>query len=281
MVRHPRILGLQFPNTIFIIPLEVVEELGSRTSQRGKSFDRRIDLINEAAAEGTVELVNTELPHFKRFEEVLSSPKLSGADRSILTTALTYKDKGERVLIATQDKEIIKHALLNKIEVLTIEHIGNLLSAFTTPTTKEPTIQSAIVSYEDKEKRNFYTGILFGIVATLIVIFIYNSFEKILFTINVWGTIILILICGIALFVFREKSKLSYGVFEFLVGVVAIIAIFYPINFDFKALAFNFDFYLKLLGGLYIMVRGQDNIVRALKDTKAGLYLKDKFDIGN
>ncbi len=68
--------------------------------------------------------------------------------------------------------------------------------------------------------------------------------------------------------------------FEFIIGVLAIIVIFSSNNFDFSKVTFNLDFNIKLLGGLYIMVRGQDNIVRAIKDTKYGLYLKDKFGIG-
>lgn len=68
--------------------------------------------------------------------------------------------------------------------------------------------------------------------------------------------------------------------FEFLVGVVAIIALFSPNEFDFKAINFNLDFNIKLVGGLYIMVRGQDNIVKSQKDKKFGLWLKDKYGIG-
>src|SRR5579875_53399 len=93
LLRYPRVLGLQLPDTIFLIPLEVVEELAFRANRRGANFDRRIDLINRAAAQGTVSLINTDLPGFRMYEEVLSSPKLGGADRAILTTALTYKDK--------------------------------------------------------------------------------------------------------------------------------------------------------------------------------------------
>jgi hypothetical protein len=36
---------------------------------------------------------------------------------------------------------------------------------------------------------------------------------------------------------------------------------------------------LKLLGGLYIMVRGQENVLKAIKNKKLGLWLKDIIGI--
>ena len=40
------------------------------------------------------------------------------------------------------------------------------------------------------------------------------------------------------------------------------------------------DFSIKYLGGLYIMVRGQDNIVKGLAKTRTGEILKYKYKIG-
>lgn len=141
------------------------------------------------------------------------------------------------------------------------------------------TVQDDIIGYERKEKVNLIIGIIIGVASTLLALFVYKNLEKIIATINIWGTIISICISGLLLFVFREKQRLSYGVFEFLVGVLAIVLLFHSDNFDYSKIKFTLDFNVKLLGGLYIMVRGQDNIVKALKDTKLGVRLKN-FGIG-
>ncbi|MEO6684793.1 MAG: PIN domain-containing protein [Dyadobacter sp.] len=280
ILRYPKILGLQLPNTTFIVPLDVIDELSHRATQRGASFDRRIDLIEKASHQGTVAIVNTDLPIFRRYQELISTPNLSGADIAIVATALAYLEKGETVKIATLDKAIQKFASEKQIEILGYEDVEKLLGNFVKPTDKNTSVQNEIVTYEQTEKRNLFYGILIGIIVTLLATFIYKNIQNIISTINVWGTILLIIFIGISLFLFRERNRLSYGVFEFLVGVVAIIILFKPSNFDFARINFNLDFNIKLLGGLYIMVRGQDNIVKALKDTKVGLYLKDKFGIG-
>lgn len=280
ILRQPKVLGLQIPDTTFLVPLDVIEELNIRANNRGASFDRRIDLIEKASHQGTVSIINTDAPTFIKYRTLLNSNKISGADLAILAVAIEFKNKGESVKIATQDKEIWRLASSHNIDILSESDISNLLSGFKEPSTDKETVQKDIVNYERTEKSNLWKGIFIGAVATLIAVLIYNNLQRIISTINIWGTISVILLLGIGLFVFREKKKLSYGVFEFFVGVVAIIMLFQPDNFDFSKLNFNIDFNIKLLGGLYIMVRGQDNIVKALKDTKVGLILKDKYGIG-
>jgi len=283
ILRQPKVLGLQIPETEILVPVDVIEELNLRATQRGAPFDRRIDLIEKASLQGTISIINPDAPTYRQYKDLISTRKLSGTDIAIVAIALSLTNKGQQVKIATLDREIWKIASENGIEILSDVEIENLLTNFqptTTTTTTTTTIQSEIISYENKEKRNFFKGIITGGITTLIATIIYLNIDKVIATINIWGTIIAIIFAGVVLFIFREKSRLSYGVFEFLVGVVAILMLFKPTNFDFSTLNFNLDFNIRLLGGLYIMVRGQDNIVRGIKDTKIGLYLKDKFGIG-
>lgn len=280
LLRQPRVLGLEIPDTEFLIPSAVIEELNVRSQNRGANFDRRIDLIEKANNQGTISIVNIDAQTVTQYLELFKTTKLSGTDISIVAIALNLRNNGENVYIATQDKNIWKVAHDNNIGILSAVDANDLFSKFIAPKTESDTIQKEIISYENKERFNFLTGILIGVVATLIATLIYKNIDKILSTINVWGTITVIILAGIGLFIFREKNKLSYGVFEFLVGIIAIIALFTPNDFDFTTIIFNMDFNIKFVGGLYIMVRGQDNIVKSQKDKKIGLWLKDKFGIG-
>ena len=276
LLRYPRILGLRLSNITFIIPRSVLLELGQNHAYRGGPYVGIMKLLEKALDDGTVHLIGAP---WRKTDPVTIKSNLSG-DTDIISVALLYSEKGETVKIATLDQLIQKFALEKQIDVLGSQQVETLLDNFKMPENKDSSIQSDIVSYEKKEKRTLWLGIIIGIAVAVVAFVIYQNAEKIFSTINVWGTIVLIILIGVSLFVFREKNRLSYGVFEFLVGVIAIILLFQPSKFNLSTIDFNLDFNVKLLGGLYIMVRGQDNIVKAIKDTKAGLFLRDKFGIG-
>ncbi|SFC75000.1 PIN domain-containing protein [Flavobacterium phragmitis] len=282
ILRQPKILGLQIPGMNFLVPMDVIEELNTRAVQRGAPFDKRIELITKASVQGTISIINPDSPFYRQYRELVNNTRLSGPDISIIAIALGLINKGDKVKIATQDKVIWKVAEENDIEILHEDDINNLLANFVQPTKNSAdTVQKEISNYEKKEKKTFFSGIFTGTITTLTAVVIYKNIDILLQTINVWGTIIVIIIAAVGLFVFRERRKLSYGVFEFLVGIVTIIMLFQPVHFNLSTLNFNMDFNIRLIGGLYIMVRGQDNIVKGIKDTKIGLFLKDRYGIGS
>lgn len=90
---------------------------------------------------------------------------------------------------------------------------------------------------------------------------------------NVWGTVVVSVCLGIALYIIREKQRMLYGGIEFICGVLAIYSIFQESKFELGEIPYTLEFSVKIAGGLYIMVRGQDNMVKALKGTKAGNWL--------
>jgi rRNA maturation endonuclease Nob1 len=282
ILRQPKILGLKIPNVSLLIPLPIIEELNSRAYLRGAPSDKRIDLIQRAHEDGSISIVNTDTDPYRQLIKKFEATNLSKPDLAILSLAIDFKMKGKDVKIASTDKEIIKFAASNGIKILDDSEIENLIQDFTGHKNQSSSkLKQEIVSYEKNEKKSFSLGVVLGIIITSIAYLAFNNIGRIVATINIWGTVSLILILGFCLFIFREKKRLSYGVVEFLVGALAIIILFQPDNFDYSKVDFNFEFGLKVLAGLYIMVRGQDNIVKALKDTKIGLYLKEKFNIGS
>lgn len=281
ILRQPKVLGLKIPDIHFLIPLNVIEELNTRANSRGVSSDKRIDLIQKASEDGTISIINTDLPLYRQFSERFQANNLSNTDIAILAMAVDFKMKEQDVKIASLDKEIINFASTNGIEVLDNSGIENLIINFSEQTNKSSTaLKEEILTYERSERKTLIVEILIGVLVTVFAYLIFKNIGKIVATIQVWGTITLILISGVALFVFRERRRLSYGVVEFLVGALAIIILFQPDNFNLSKVKFNFEFILKIFAGLYIMVRGQDNIIKAIKDTKIGLYLKENFKIG-
>lgn len=285
LIKYPKILGTQIPESIVILPEKVFEEI-KYISNHGDyytrtTFSELIDLIVKSI---NLSIITTEdgEEYYTKFLEKVTSPWLDSTDSSILSIALGYKSENKNVKIATQDKKFRKFIVSQGIELFSKEEFEILLDQKQTITTKE--FQEKIENYEFKETKNTFASFLIGILSAFIAIVIYNNLNptlgKIFSAINVWGTIIVVIIAGISLFIFREKRRLSYGVFEFIVGIIAIVSLFYPNNFDYSKINFDLDFNVKLLGGLYIMVRGQDNIVTSVKRKKLGIWLKERFDIG-
>ena len=320
IITYPKLLGLDIPDVKFVVPMEVIMELNSRANQRGKSFDERSELIEKSSKQGIISIINSDLPSFQKYSKYLvSNRKLRIVDLSIIASAMRFKDSGEITKIATQDLELIKVANENNIDVLSAKDIESYIDSFKQPEErliliKEikdallimltsmfpfsplvaliikylpklkdieiPSIQGKIVFFERRENTNLIVGIIIGILFTSLALILYLKLNFIIANINIWGTIVATLFLAIVLFIFREKQRLSYGVFEFLVGAISIVILFNTEQFNYQRISFTLDFSVKLMAGLYIMVRGQDNIVKALKDSKIGIKLK-KYGIGN
>ncbi|GAB3956907.1 hypothetical protein GCM10028805_48100 [Spirosoma harenae] len=83
-------------------------------------------------------------------------------------------------------------------------------------------------------------------------------------------------IASLVLYFIREKYRSGYGIFEFLVGLI----ISFLVNPSSPEIITDPNLSLKILGGLYIMVRGLDNIVKGLEGRKQGIWLKENWGIG-
>ena len=81
---------------------------------------------------------------------------------------------------------------------------------------------------------------------------------------------------AIGLFLFRERFRAGYGIIEILVGLLSIFNGFNRDDFNISQI----EIYLKLGGGLYIIVRGLDNITKYFENKPFGFWLKKNLGIG-
>jgi len=274
IIRFPQVLGLTIEDMELIVPSIVLDELSHIATKNNNVAD----LLKFAVLDGNIQVVDSKID-FSELYDKINNPRLSIGDKTILAIALESKKKGQTVKIATQDKVIQEVAEQNNIEFLNWTSIANLLKSQKGKTPEKP-LNDKISKFERKSIRTYIVGVLTGVLSSIIATLIYKNLQLIVDTINVWGTILLVLVIGVGLFIYREKQRLSYGIFEIAVGIIAIITLFSPSGFSYSDITFDMNFNLKLLGGLYIMVRGQDNVVKAIKNKKFGLWLKDKIGIG-
>ena len=287
IIKYPRIVSIKIPDTDIFTTPEILDEIGysSDNSKSGISSSNLLDLIQNAIDENNLVVHRvkqvSEEPGVGTFsiadkDSSYKTFRLSYADRSLITLGNEISHAYNTVSIATQDIEIVKAALELKFNIVTAKELQDLIKA---TKRSNSSLERKVNEYEKSINNKFILGIFIGMLVTLLVFTLYFNFKTIVKTINIWGTITLIILLAISLFVFREKRRFSYGIFEFLSGIAAIILIFYP-AFDYSKINYSFDFYVKSLAGLYVMVRGLDNIIKSLQGKKWGIWIKEKTGIG-
>jgi hypothetical protein len=103
-------------------------------------------------------------------------------------------------------------------------------------------------------------GVISGVLGVL-----FTHRERIFSTFPLWGTILILPITGIAFYWFRERYRLSYGAAETGVGLLTMYSAVF-VGFDFSSVDYGHP--VQILGGLYVMVRGLDNIAKGLQGTR-------------
>ena len=85
---------------------------------------------------------------------------------------------------------------------------------------------------------------------------------------------IALLLAGLLFFWWRERDHLSYGLFEVMIGLLissqSIVTL--PAPYELSTAKS-----IQLVGGLYVMVRGLDNINRSIEDTRLATWWRRLF----
>lgn len=242
-----------------LVPKSVLGEL----TARGSWYVRNVvgALINDALNAG-VEIV--EAPTQLKNELIASdrhAQRLGGADFDIARIAIGLTERSVPVCVVTLDR-----ALRTFLESRSIRSItpNEFLKERDTQSI-DPTLLSSARSVSSGQKRYLLLSAILSAVVSFGANVIYSHATILLSTISVWGTVVALPLVGVGLYWYRQRYRLSYGIFELLVGITMSIYVFFP-KFDYEALGVALG--LQVLAGLYVMVRGLDNVGTGLQGTK-------------
>lgn len=312
LIRYPKLLATRNPHIELLIPSEVLSEMAKAPFVQ-KVFNDRAKLIELAQREGVVKVLPPQ--PVVTATTMLADAGLGADADSILFYATEKLDQQQPVKVATLDKKLSSVLRRLGIEILPPEELKAVLSKFAIATSpgrnrflegtkwalrwfessylwflpqslkrriqrRMESLEAQVILFERKEFASLLWQLTISAVVLIVGALVLKNMHTIVRTINVWGTIVLIFFIGIGLFVLREKQRFSYGLAEFAFGVITIIKLFMPSDFSYEAMQFNLDNDIRLIGGLYIMVRGQDNILKAIKGTRFGSYLKARWNLG-
>ncbi len=105
--------------------------------------------------------------------------------------------------------------------------------------------------------RNFVIGTILFLPITFILLIYVKGFNEILFY---FLLIFYSLLIGLIFWLIRKKFRLLYGVIELIVGATAIFIVLKSVNNSLDVFHWKIEKLMSFVGGVYILVRGIDNI---------------------
>jgi predicted nucleic acid-binding protein len=268
IIQNPEVLAVSGSKRV-VIPKAVVAELG-RAKIRGAKEGLR-DSLATAISRGA----HVAEPKASEVERIASDPEargLGGADLSIAALALDYAARMGKSAVVVITRDRLLSLFLSSKEIKT----GTILDFLGDASLGKPDeeVESIARQVVRKQKTYLALSIILGFLASLFGNFTYSHLPYLIQTFHVWGVVIAVPIIGIALYWARERFRLFYGTFECLIGLIMAWSSLLP-KFDHSEL--NLGFGIKLLGGLYVIVRGLDNVGKGIEGTRMEVLWKRIF----
>lgn len=243
-----------------LIPSAVVDDLLNRARPEPRSL--LSSLLSNALGAGA------EVVQGPRDAPNLVSPadrthySLDPTDMLIVATAVTLREEsGDSVSVITLDKRL--GAFLERNGIAWISPKDFL--ALDIPKKADSTTLASAASVTRAQSRYLVVSALAGALAALLGRAGYDNIGTIVGTAPIWGTLLVVFLLGVGLYWYRERYRLAYGITEFFIGFMMSGYVFYP-AFEYSSLQLVHA--IQLLGGLYVMVRGLDNMGQGLESTR-------------
>ena len=172
------------------------------------------------------------------------------------------KDTDPDVLVITEEgpksPELGRAAGLRVVDAATLRALVNEICQ--QEIAERAKAAATATSARIREQRRVFAALVFAGVGVLA----WEHPEEIVRTVTVWGTFAALAIVGTCLYALRGRFRLTYGVAESTIGFVTAAKVFAP-TFNFGTV--DWRDLLSILAGLYVVVRGLDNVGKALEAT--------------
>lgn len=187
-----------------------------------------------------------------------------------LAVRLAEEGGAQTVRVVTTDRPLVR--LLASKGVASIG--SNQLLAELSTASADAGIEQVARRIVSAQHRYLAASAAVAIAATGLAILVERNHQLIFHTAPDWIVPIALLLAGLVFFWWRERDHLSYGLFEVMVGLLiasqSIVTL--PAPYELSTAKS-----IQLVGGLYVMVRGFDNVDRSIEDTRLGGRWKQLF----
>lgn len=268
VIRKPDLLAREEARNKFVLPMAVVNQLSSRAGGAGR--ERLLDII-KAATEGGVKLISTPIESLSQIQSYTKLERLDEIDRSILATLAVESRKNEPITLVTDDNALRRAAEANNLSSMSLGDFlkyDSELKGDTSPPTVG-TVEEKVKLYDRDQATWLANAAAFGIAGVLLFqlgSFYFREIIDFAATVPWWAISVVGTIAGFLLYLFRQRKRAPYGLVEVVVGVVAVT---HSVPSPGTPGATMGVVAVQLLGGLYIIVRGLDNIGTGLTNANS------------
>ncbi len=259
IMHNPEILA--FARTARLeIPAGVLEEIRSRED---KWLKKTISgHLRQALDAGVTVLERPIASTLVRFAGPLSV-KLTPVDQEIAAVALMHKEYAKQVCVVTTDRALV--SFLEGVGIRSCNPGEFLQEQKKRPPKADEALMTSAEVVSKGQKRYINGSFAGGVALASAGFAAYQNAGWLINTIPAWGPFLVAPALGASLFAIRQRARLAYGSAELLVGIGMSTQVVFP-PFDYAA--FDMKQSLQFIAGLYVIVRGLDNIGVGIKGTK-------------
>ncbi len=256
ILSYPAITMRRSATVKMYIPIVVMQELGRFNRPSNPEGDFR-NLVKKAIEEGNLIPLSHEMT-------TAEDSRIRGLpDAQIIMAAQWLAQKEKDVYLATNDKEIQYYCSPLGIHCITGKELLTILYSEVSTVVEE--LQDRIKALKKENFRYISLSSIVSVLVSLLANFTIAKFAKIIEFLTFWGVLAVAPLLGVGLFWMRAKFRLTYGISEFFIGVIMTSRVVFP---QFNIASIQAVTVLQFLGGLYVMVRGLDNVEKGLKGTR-------------
>lgn len=265
IINYPNILSYKRNDTKVIVPDVVLKQIMDFKSPRRK---RLAELLNTAQDNGIITFSSVATPK----ENLTGNMGIDFTDYSIAGYAKFLQEEGNsNVILATDDRALGLFASSNGIKTF---NSSDLIAFFAKNSNRNNTISDEADIIENKERWSYLINIIVAILFLIAFVFFIRNFDYLIDKLSNIFWIFFLPIIGFGLFEIRQKKRQLYGFVEIGIGILTIVVCYYP-----ELILINWDFYLKIIAGLYVIVRGLDNLYIGSEKKSFESVLKKLFKI--
>jgi hypothetical protein len=255
--RNARILQRKSAIVKFVVPHAVIEALQQRRQVESVAAVH-IDVIFMAEQHGYLRIASpiSETPP--------NIPlNLIPLQAQVLATALDERKRGAdgALYVASADPALAKVARELGIVHLDARSVSSMLVKDAIDVEE---IVNRLDAYSRYESRSIAVSAGAGALSALIVTIAVLNFGQIVAKIDVWGVVLAALTAGFSLYYARLRWRLAYAAAEILVGCLTAL---HPLLVTSSYAQMSPMSWLPVLGGVYVIVRGLENLGKALETT--------------
>lgn len=236
-----------------------MRELGGRIRQAGGGR-KLLELIEAAVRNGVLILEDVDVIEKTGISAV---DRLTLTDSTLLAHARRLKSSGDTPVVVTADRDVILAGMKAGLEVLTPTDVWNELESKPASSDTPLSVQAEQVAKDSKQQPRVL--VLFGVAIGLSAVLVLEHLAFLVDTLPVWGTLIGLTLLAALLYWVRGRLRLPYGIAELIVGLASA---WLGVQSQNRGAVLNPVAVLQVLGGLYVMVRGLDNIGKGVHATR-------------